>query len=106
MKKFKPISDMVVVKRIEVSSRTEGGIELPDISKGKSTEGFVLAVGPGRMLDSGVRCKPQVKQDDHVIFGVFSGFETKIDNVEYTLLREDDIFTIVEDVETEVPVEG
>jgi chaperonin GroES len=102
-KKFKPISDMVVVKRIEVSNKTEGGIELPDAAKGKSTEGFVIAVGPGRMLDSGVRCKPQVKEDDRVIFGVYSGSETKIDGVEYTLLREDDIFSIVESEDAEVP---
>jgi len=103
MKKFKPVNDTVVVKKIEVSNKTEGGIELPVAAKAKSTEGFVIAVGPGRMLDSGVRCKPQVKENDHVIFGVYAGSDFKVNGIEYTILREDDIFSVVEDEEVGVP---
>ena len=103
MKKvFRPVNDTVVIKKIEVSSRSEGGIEIPEAAKGKSNEGFVVAVGPGRMLDTGIRSKPQVKVDDHVFFGgSYGGSEVKIDGRDYTMLREDEIFTVIEDAADE-----
>lgn len=95
--KFSPINDMVVVKRVEVSNVSDGGVVLPDDSKDKSTEGFVIAVGPGRMLDSGVRCKPQVKEDDRVVFGRYAESDLKLGNVGSTFIREDDISSVVEE---------
>jgi chaperonin GroES len=103
-KKFRPVSDTVVVKKVEVSETTEGGVLIPEASKPKSTEGFVVAVGPGRMLESGQRSKPQVKVDDHIVFGAYAGTEVKVNNREFTLLREDEILTVLE--EEEVPVEA
>ena len=93
--KLKPLGDKVVVKRLEAETTTKGGIVLPDTAKEKPQEGEVVAVGPGRMADDGKRLAMEVKKGDRVLIGKYSGTDVKIDGVEYTILREDDVLGIL-----------
>ena len=93
--KFRPLHDRVVVKRIEAEEKTKGGIIIPDTAKEKPQEGEVVAVGPGKM-DEGKRQAMDVKAGDVVLIGKYSGSEIKIDDEEYTILREDEILAVVE----------
>jgi chaperonin GroES len=89
--KIRPLDDRVVIQQIEAEEKTSGGIVLPDTAKEKPQRGRVLAVGPGRLLDSGVRAEIGVKEGDEVLFGKYSGTEIKVDNEEIKILRETDI---------------
>ena len=93
--KVKPLGDKVLVKRLEAEEVTKGGIVLPDTAKEKPKEGIVIALGQGKLLDSGERAKPQVKVDDHVIFTSYAGTEVKIDGEEYLIMGEDDVLAVV-----------
>jgi chaperonin GroES len=93
--KIRPLDDRVVVKPLEAEEKTAGGIVLPDTAKEKPQQGEVLAVGPGRMLDSGDRGGLSVKVGDRVFFGKYSGSEVKVEGVEYKILRESDILGIL-----------
>src|SRR5215210_3457555 len=84
MAKIRPLEDRVVIQQIEAEEKTAGGIVLPDTAKVKPQRGKVLAVGPGKLLDSGERAEIGVKEGDEVLFGKYSGTEIKI-------LRESDI---------------
>jgi len=86
----------VVVKALPSEEITKGGIVLPDTAKEKPQEGEVIAVGPGRLLDSGQRVSIDLKPGDRVLFSKYSGNEVKIDNVEYLIMRESDILGVVE----------
>lgn len=88
---LKPFGDRVVVKAIEAEEKTKGGIILPDMAKEKPQEGEVVAVGPGRVLDSGIRLAPEVKVGDRVIYTKYGGTEIKVDEVEYLVVRESDL---------------
>lgn len=88
---LKPLGDRVVVKAIEAEEKTKGGIILPDMAKEKPQEGEVVAVGPGRVLDSGIRLAPEVKVGDRVIYTKYGGNEIKVDEVEYLVVRESDL---------------
>lgn len=93
--KIRPLNDRVVVKRLEDEKKTAGGIVIPDSATEKPQRGEVLAVGLGRLLpDGGVR-ELSVKKGDTVLFGKFSGTETKIDGEEVIVMREDDIFAVL-----------
>lgn len=94
MAKVKPLGDRVLVKRIEAEEKTAGGIVLPDTAKEKPKEGEIVAVGEGKMLDSGKRADVQVKKGDRVLFSSYAGTEVKIDGEEYLIMREDDILAI------------
>lgn len=95
--KLKPLFDRVIIKPIEEDSTTASGIVIPDTaSKEKPQKGKVVAVGAGRCDDSGKVIPTQVKVDDIVLFGKYSGDEVKMDGVEYKILHEDNIFAIVE----------
>lgn len=97
MAMIRPLHDRVVVRRIETSdSTTAGGLFIPDTAKEKPQEGEVVAVGKGKMLDSGTRVEPDVKAGDRVLFGKFSGSEVKLDGEELLIMREDEILGIVE----------
>lgn len=96
MAKLKPLGDRVVVERIEAEAKTKGGIVLPDTAKEKPKEGKVIAVGDGKLLDDGTRCKPQVKVGDRVIFTSYAGSEVTVDEKELVVMREEDILAIVE----------
>ena len=87
-----PLGDRILVKRMEDDEqKTSGGIIIPDTAKEKPQEGEVVAVGKGRLLDNGERQPVDVAAGDKVLFGKYSGTEVKYDNVEYLILREDDI---------------
>jgi chaperonin GroES len=89
--KIRPLEDRVVIKQIEAEEKTAGGIVLPDTAKEKPQRGKVLAVGPGKLLDSGERAPIGVIEGDEVLFGKYSGTEIKVDGDEIKILRESDI---------------
>ena len=92
---IRPLHDRVVVKRLEAKEQMRGGIIIPDTAKEKPQEAEVVAVGPGKM-DEGKRQAMDVKAGDVVLIGKYSGSEIKIDDEEYTILREDEILAVVE----------
>jgi len=94
--KLKPIDDRVVIKQSEAEEKTSGGIILPDTAKEKPQIGKVIAVGPGRLLDDGKRCKMSVKEKDDVIYAKYIGSEIEVEGEKYVILRESDILGIVE----------
>ena len=94
--KVTPLSDRVLVQRMDASETKKGGIIIPDTAKEKPQEGKVIAVGPGRMTEDGKRMSPDVKKGQRVLIGKYSGTEVKIDGDEFIILREEDILGIVE----------
>lgn len=93
--KVKPLQDRILIKRIEEEEKTKGGIIIPDAAKEKPQEGMVVAVGDGKVLESGQKVKPGVKAGDKILFGKYSGTEIKIDGEEHLILREDDVLAII-----------
>ena len=93
---LKPLHDRVLVKRIEEAEQIRGGIVVPDTAKEKPQEGEVIAVGDGKVLESGEKLKMAVKKGDRVLFGKYSGTEVKLDDEEYLIMREDDILGILQ----------
>ena len=94
--KIRPLHDRVIIKRIEEEETTKGGIIIPDSAKEKPSEGKVIAVGKGKILDNGEVKALEVKKGDKVLFGKYAGTEIKIDGEEHLIMREDDIIAIVE----------
>jgi chaperonin GroES len=92
---LKPLDDRVVVKPLEAEERTAGGIVLPDAAKEKPQRGKVIAVGPGRLLESGERCAVAVVVGDEVLFGKYGGTEIEVDGQDVKILRESDILAKV-----------
>jgi len=92
----KPLDDRVLVKQSQAEERTSGGIVLPDTAKEKPQRGKVIAVGPGKLLDSGKRGEMGVKKGDEVFYGKYSGTEIKIDGDEYVILKESDVLAVIE----------
>jgi len=90
----RPLSDRVLVKRLEEEETTKGGIIIPDTAKEKPQQGKVVAIGDGKLLDNGTRITPAVKVGETVLFGKYAGTEIKIEGEEYLILREDDIFGV------------
>jgi chaperonin GroES len=95
--KVKPLQDRLVVKRIEEEEKTKGGIIIPDAAKEKPQEGRVIAVGEGKVLESGQRSPVSVKVGDKILFGKYSGTEIKIDGEEHLIMREDDVLAVIQD---------
>jgi len=95
--KIRPLEDRVVVEPMEAEERTAGGIVLPDTAKEKPQRGKILAVGPGKLLDSGERAAMSVAVGDEVIFGKYGGSEIEVDGEEVKILRESDILAKVVD---------
>jgi len=94
---LRPLGDRVIVERLSDDAKvTSGGIVIPDSAKERPQKGKVVAAGPGKKLDDGTRVKMDVEVGDYVYHGKYSGTEVKIDNVEYLILREDDIIGVVE----------
>ena len=93
---IRPLHDRVVVKRVEEDKTSAGGIVIPDSATEKPIEGKVIAVGNGKILDSGEVRALDVKKGDKILFGKYSGTEVKIDGEEYLVMREDDIMGIIE----------
>lgn len=94
--KIRPLQDRVIVKRIEEEEKSKGGIIIPDTAKEKPQEGRVVAVGKGRVNDNGKITPLDVKVNDRVLFGKYSGSEISIDGEEHLIMREEDILGIVE----------
>ncbi|MCZ6661241.1 MAG: co-chaperone GroES [bacterium] len=92
----RPLHDRVLLRRIEEQEVKKGGIIIPDTAKEKPQEGEVVAIGEGRRLDSGERQPMDVKVGDLVLFGKYSGTDVMIDDEEYLILREEDVFAIIE----------
>ncbi|MGL4461552.1 MAG: co-chaperone GroES [Planctomycetia bacterium] len=93
--KLKPLDDRVVVRAADSEEKTAGGIVLPDRAKEKQQKGEVVAVGPGRLLDSGERAALSVKVGDTVLFGKYAGNEVKVDGEDLKIMRESDILAKV-----------
>ena len=94
--KLRPLHDRVVVKRMEEERTSPGGIVIPDSAAEKPIRGEVIAVGGGKILDSGERRKLDVKAGDKILFGKYSGTEVKMDGDEIVVMREDDIMAVIE----------
>lgn len=94
--KIRPLYDRVVVRRKEEEEKTAGGIVLPGSAKEKPNQGEVVAVGQGKLLDSGELRPVGVKAGDQVIFGQYSGNNIKIDGQELIILSETEIFGVIE----------
>lgn len=94
--KIRPIGDKVVVKRIEADTMTAGGIVLPDSAKEKPKRGEVVAVGDGKLLNTGDRAKMQVSKGNEVLFTSYAGTEVKIDGEEFLIMDESDILAILD----------
>ena len=94
--KVRPLHDRLLVRRLEEKETARGGIIIPDTAKEKPMEGKVLAVGNGRVLESGKRLPVEVKVGDTILFGKYSGTEIKVDGEEVLVVREDEVLAIVE----------
>jgi Co-chaperonin GroES (HSP10) len=92
---LKPLDDRVVVEPLSAEEKTAGGIVLPDTAKEKPQRGTIVAVGPGRLLDSGERSALSVKVGDEVLFSKYGGTEIEVDGKEIKILRESDILAKV-----------
>ena len=93
--KITPLHDRVIVKRVEEETTTPGGIVLPGSAAEKPSQGKVLAVGTGKVLDNGTVRALEVKVGDKVLFGKYSGNEVKVDGEDLIVMREDDIMGIL-----------
>jgi chaperonin GroES len=93
--KLRPLDDRVVVQPLDAEEVTAGGIVLPDTAKEKPQRGKVVAVGAGKLLDSGARGELSVGVGDEVIFGKYGGSEVEVNGEEYKILREADILAKV-----------
>ena len=93
---IRPLQDRVIVKRMEEETTSSGGIVLPDSATEKPIRGEVIAIGPGKILDSGKKQPLEVKVGDTVLFGKYSGTEVKLDDEELLVMREEAIMGIIE----------
>ncbi|WP_320044986.1 co-chaperone GroES [uncultured Desulfobacter sp.] len=93
---FRPLSDRILVERVEESEKTKGGIIIPDTAKEKPAEGKVVATGNGRMGEDGKLLPMDVKVGDRVLFSKYGGTEVKIEGVDYLIMRQDDVLGVVD----------
>ncbi len=93
---FRPLSDRILVERVEESETTKGGIIIPDTAKEKPAEGKVVATGNGRMGEDGKLLPMDVKVGDLVLFSKYGGTEVKIDGIDYLIMRQDDVLGVVD----------
>jgi len=94
--KIRPLHDRIVVKRQEEREVKKGGIIIPDTAKEKPQEGKVIAVGNGKVMDDGKKIALDVKADDRILFGKYSGSEVTVDDEEYLIMKEEDVLAIIE----------
>jgi len=94
--KIRPLQDRVIIKRIAEEEKSKGGIIIPDTAKEKPQEGKVIAVGKGKVNDDGNLTPLDVKVNDRILFGKYSGTEINIDGEEHLIMREEDILGILE----------
>ncbi len=96
MAKVKPLGDRVLVKPVEEDEQVKGGIIIPDTAKEKPQRGEIVAVGDGKLGDSGNRIALSVKAGDTVLYGKYSGTEVNLDNEDYLIMPEGDILAVIE----------
>jgi chaperonin GroES len=94
--KIRPLYDRIVVKRIEEQETLRSGIIIPDSAKEKPQEGEVIAVGRGKRLEDGKLVALDVKVGDHILFGKYSGSDIKLDGDDYMIMREDEVFGVLD----------
>jgi len=94
--KIRPLQDRIIVKRIEEQEKTKGGIIIPDAAKEKPSEGLVVAVGKGRILENGTKVALDVKKGDRILFSKYAGTEVTIEGEEHLIMREDDVLGVIE----------
>ena len=94
--KLRPLHDRVVIRRTEEERTSPGGIVIPDTATEKPIKGEVVAVGNGKVLDSGETRALDLKAGDKVLFGKYSGTEVKVDGEELLVMREDDVMAVIE----------
>ena len=95
--KFRPLHDRVVVKRIDAEEKSKGGIIIPDTAKEKPSQGEIVAVGPGGRDEAGKLIPIDIRAGDRVLFGKWSGTEVKIDGEDLLIMKESDIFGVIEE---------
>ncbi len=95
MANLKPLGDRIVVLPADRETVTASGIVLPDTIKEKPQEGTVIAVGPGKLLDTGERVPPEIEQGARVLYSKYSGTEFKLDDKEYLILSERDVLAVI-----------
>ena len=94
--KLKPLGDRILVRRIEEEETKKGGIIIPDTAKEKPQQGEVVAVGSGRVDDTGKKIPMELKKGDKILFGKYSGSEVKLADEEYLIMREEDVLGVIE----------
>lgn len=94
--KIRPLGDKILVKRVEAETKTKSGLFLPETAKEKPQEATVIAVGDGKVLDSGERAPFQVKKGDKILLGKWGGTEIKIDDETLLIVTEDDILAVID----------
>ena len=93
---FQPLGDRVLIKRLEeAEQKTSGGIYIPDTAKEKPQRGEVVAVGPGQMTEDGKTLPMNVKVGDVVLFGKYGGYDVEIDNEEYLIIKQDEVYGLI-----------
>lgn len=90
-----PLHDRIIVKRLEGEAKTKGGIIIPDTAKEKPQRGKVIAAGKGRVTDNGKLQTLEVKPGDEILFGKYAGTEFKMSGEEYLMMKEEDVFGIL-----------
>jgi chaperonin GroES len=98
---IRPLDDRIVVKRLEAETTTAGGIVIPDKSAEKPSQGEVVAVGEGALLENGARRELAVKIGDRVLFGKYAGNEVKLNGETLLIMRESDVLAVIEESEAE-----
>ena len=94
--KLRPLHDRVIIKRLEAETKSAGGIVIPDTATEKPIKGEVVAVGAGKILEDGKVRALAVKAGDKVLFGKYSGTEVKVDGEELLVMKEEDLFAVVD----------
>jgi len=94
--KIRPLHDRILVKRIEPKETIKGGIIIPDTAKEKPLEAEVMAVGNGKITEEGKRIPLDVQEGDRILIGKYSGTDIKMDDVEYVIVREEEVLAVFE----------
>ena len=94
--RLQPMGERIVIQRVESEETTAGGIVLPDSAREKPARGTVVAIGSGKLLDDGSRASSQLQDGEQVLLSSYAGENVEIDDVEYLLMREDDVLAVLE----------
>jgi chaperonin GroES len=93
---IRPLQDRLIIRRVKEEEKSKGGIIIPDTAKEKPTEGEVMAVGNGKVLENGTVCALDVKVGDRVLFGKYDGNEVKLDGEDRLIIRESDVLGVLQ----------